>query len=142
VLPALVGLGAGVVALGLAPAYAPAVAAILVIGLLAPIANGPIQAILQATIAADYQGRVFTLMGSIAGATAPLGLLLAAPVAEMVGVRSWYLAGGLACSALGIAGFLLPSLMRIEEPSEPGAVDAANAGARSDVESSARYARA
>jgi DHA3 family macrolide efflux protein-like MFS transporter len=116
VLPALVGLGVGVAALGLAPAYAPAVAAILVVGLLVPMANGPIQAILQATIAADYQGRVFTLMGSIAGATAPLGLLLAAPIAEMVGVRAWYLAGGLSCIAMGVAGFLLPSLMRIEEP--------------------------
>jgi DHA3 family macrolide efflux protein-like MFS transporter len=118
VLPALVGVGVGVAVLGLAPAYAPALAAMLVVGLVAPFANGPIQAILQATIAADYQGRVFTLMGSIAGATAPLGLLLAAPIAEMVGVRAWYLAGGLACIAMGIAGFLLPSLMRIEQPPE------------------------
>jgi DHA3 family macrolide efflux protein-like MFS transporter len=116
VLPALIGLGFGVTALGLASAYAPAVAACLVVGLLAPIANGPIQAILQATIAADYQGRVFTLIGSIAGATAPLGLLLAAPIAEIVGVRAWYLAGGLVCTSMGIAGFFLPSLMRIEEP--------------------------
>jgi DHA3 family macrolide efflux protein-like MFS transporter len=118
VLPALVGVGVGVVVLGLAPAYGPALVAMLAVGLVAPFANGPIQAILQATIAADYQGRVFTLMGSIAGATAPLGLLLAAPIAEMVGVRAWYLAGGLACIATGIAGFLLPSLMRIEQPPE------------------------
>ena len=54
-------------------------------------------------------------MGSIAGVTMPLGLLLAAPIAEMVGVRAWYLAGGLTCIAMGIAGFFLPSLMRIEE---------------------------
>ena len=88
----------------------------LAVGIVAPFANGPIQAILQATIAPDYQGRVFTLMGSIATATAPLGLLVAAPIAEVVGVRAWYLAGGLACIAMGIAGFLLPGLMRIEEP--------------------------
>ena len=116
VLPALVGLGIGVAALGLASAYAPALAAMIVVGLMVPIANGPIQAILQATIAADYQGRVFTLMGSLAGVTAPLGLLLAAPIAEVVGVRAWYLAAGLASIAMGIAGFFLPSLMRIEEP--------------------------
>lgn len=115
VLPALAALGVSVVALGLAPAYPSAVAAMLAVGLIAPIANGPIQAILQATIAADYQGRVFTLMASIAGATAPLGLLLAAPIAEAVGVRAWYLAGGLVCTAMGMAGFFLPSLMRIEE---------------------------
>lgn len=115
VLPALAALGVSVVALGLAPAYPSAVAAMLAVGLIAPIANGPIQAILQATIAADHQGRVFTLMGSIAGATAPLGLLLAAPIAEAIGVRAWYVAGGLVCTTMGMAGFFLPSLMRIEE---------------------------
>jgi DHA3 family macrolide efflux protein-like MFS transporter len=122
VLPALAGLGVAVAALGLAPALAPAFAAALGVGLLVPFANGPIQAILQATIATGYQGRVFTLMGSIAGTTAPLGLLLAAPVAETVGVRAWYLAGGLVCAAMGVAGFFLPSLMRIEEqPAGPRA---------------------
>jgi DHA3 family macrolide efflux protein-like MFS transporter len=124
VLPAFIGLGIGVAAIGLAPSYALAVAAMLAVGIVAPFANGPIQAILQATIAADYQGRVFTLMGSVATATAPLGLLVAAPIAEMVGVRAWYLAGGLACVAMGIAGFLLPSLMRIEEPAH-GPLEAA-----------------
>ncbi|MCI0407562.1 MAG: MFS transporter, partial [Acidobacteria bacterium] len=117
-LSALVGLGAAVAALGLAPAYASALAAMLVVGLTVPFANGPIQAILQATIAADYQGRVFTLVGSLACATAPLGLLLAAPVAEMVGVRAWYVTGGLVCLSMGVAGFFLPSLMRIEESSD------------------------
>ena len=116
VLPALVGLGISVAALGLAPAYAPAVVAMFLVGLMVPFANGPIQAILQSTIAADYQGRAFTLIGSLAGATAPLGLLLAAPIAERVGVPAWYLAGGLTCIAMGIVGFFLPSLMRIEEP--------------------------
>jgi MFS transporter, DHA3 family, macrolide efflux protein len=117
-LSALVGLGMAVAALGLAPAYASALAAMLVVGLIAPFANGPIQAILQATIAADYQGRVLTLVGSLAGATAPLGLLLAAPVAEMVGVGAWYVTGGLVCFSMGVAGFFLPSLMRIEESPE------------------------
>jgi DHA3 family macrolide efflux protein-like MFS transporter len=117
-LSALVGLGVAVAALGLAPSYASALAAMLAVGLTVPFANGPIQAILQATIAAEYQGRVFTLVGSLAGATAPLGLVLAAPIAEMVGVSAWYVMGGLVCLSMGIAGFFLPSLMRIEEPRE------------------------
>ena len=117
VLPALVGLGVGVAALGIAPAYVPALAAMLAIGLIVPLVNGPIQAILQATIAAEYQGRVFTLVGSLAAVTAPLGLLLAAPVAEMAGVRAWYVTGGLVCLTMGVAGFLLPPLLRIEAPS-------------------------
>ena len=121
VLPALIGLGVGVIAVGIAPAYVPALAAMLGIGLIVPFVNGPIQAILQATIAADYQGRVFTLVGSLAGVMAPLGLLLAAPVAEMTGVRAWYVTGGLVCVVMGAAGFLLPSLLRIEAPPVEGA---------------------
>jgi len=116
VLPALAGLGVGVVAVGIAPAYVPALAAMLLVGLVVPFVNGPIQAILQATIAAEYQGRVFTLIGSLAGVTAPLGLFVAAPVAEMAGVRTWYVTGGIVCLAMGIVGFLVPSLLRIETP--------------------------
>jgi len=53
-------------------------------------------------------------MGSLAGAMAPLGLVLAAPITELIGVRSWYLAGGSVCLAMGIAGFFVPSLLRID----------------------------
>ena len=124
VLPALIGLGVGVVGLGIAPAYAPAVAAMLGVGLIAPFTNGPIQAILQATIAADYQGRVFTLMASLVGATAPFGPLRAAPVAEMVGVPL-VVHDGRTGLPTGIAGFV-PSLMRIEEPPEGAMEEAAS----------------
>jgi hypothetical protein len=41
--------------------------------------------------------------------------VLAAPVAEVVGVGAWYLAGGIACAAMGTAGFFSPSLMGIED---------------------------
>ncbi len=118
VLPALIALGVAVTALGVAPSFAIAAASMLMVGLIAPFANGPIQAILQATVAAGYQGRVLTLMGSFAGAMAPLGLVVAAPITETIGVRSWYLAGGSVCLVMGIAGFFLSSLMRIEAPRE------------------------
>ena len=119
VLPALIGLGAGVVALGIAPSYIPALVAMLVIGLIVPFVNGPIQAILQATIAANYQGRVFTLMGSLAGVMAPIGLLLASPVAQVTGVRAWYVTAGVICLSMGVVGFLIPSLLRIEDSIDP-----------------------
>jgi DHA3 family macrolide efflux protein-like MFS transporter len=117
VLPALIGLGVAVAALGLAPSFATVAASMLMVGLIAPFANGPIQAILQATVVPSYQGRVLTLMGSIAGAMAPLGLVVAAPITEMVGVRAWYLTGGAVCLAMGVAGFFVTSVMRLEEPS-------------------------
>ena len=90
-------------------------AGLFAVGSLVPLVNGPIQAVLQATVAPEFQGRVFTLYMSACGAMAPLGLLIAAPIAELAGVRALYTAGGLACLAMGIGGFLVPSIKTIED---------------------------
>ena len=58
---------------------------------------------------------MFTLVGSLAGGTAPIGLLLAAPIAEIAGPGAFYLASGAICVAMGIVGFFSSDLMRIEE---------------------------
>ena len=49
----------------------------------------------------------------------PLGLALAAPVADVLGVRIWYAVGGLACVAAGLIGSVLPSLQHFEEAEDP-----------------------
>jgi DHA3 family macrolide efflux protein-like MFS transporter len=118
-LAAMTALGVAVIAVGLTPpsSFLWALISMACVGLIAPLVNGPVFAILQATIAPDYQGRVFSLIGSLAGAAAPIGLIMAAPVAEIVGVGAWYLAAGMACVAMGIAGFFAPALMRIEDAS-------------------------
>jgi DHA3 family macrolide efflux protein-like MFS transporter len=124
----MIGLGLAVIAVGVTPAASLvwALVSVTCVGVIVPLINGPGQAILQATVAPDYQGRVFTLGTSLATAVAPLGLLVAAPVAEVVGVAVWYLAGGATCVAMGIAGFFAPPLMRIEAgASEPAAREAA-----------------
>jgi DHA3 family macrolide efflux protein-like MFS transporter len=115
-LAALIALGVAVTAVGLTPesSFLWALVSMSFVGLSVPLVNGPVYAILQATIAPDYQGRVFSLIGSLASATAPLGLIVAAPVAEILGVGFWYLAGGMACVGMGMAGFFAPALMRIE----------------------------
>ena len=64
-------------------------------------------------------------VASLAGATAPIGLVFAAPLAEIFGVGTWYLAGGLTCLVMGGVGFLLPALMRIEERSPSAAASSA-----------------
>jgi DHA3 family macrolide efflux protein-like MFS transporter len=113
----LLAVGVAILALGLVPAAPVSLAfvAMLAVGLTIPLANGPILAIIQATIPAELQGRVFTLMGSLAGVMAPVGLLLAAPVADLFGVRIWYVIAGLACLAMGCAAFFVPAILRIEE---------------------------
>jgi DHA3 family macrolide efflux protein-like MFS transporter len=114
----------GLATLGVAAAthagFGATLAALFLVGLTVPFANGPILAALQAIVPADYQGRVFTLVGSLAGLMAPLGLLLAAPVAEWLGVRSWYLIAGSVCVLAGSGAFLVPSIAHIEDaPGDP-----------------------
>lgn len=128
ILTTLVGimaLGLAVIAVGLTPTggFLWALASMTCVGLIVPLINGPVFAILQATIAPDYQGRVFALVGSLAGAAAPLGLIVAAPVAELAGVGFWYLAGGVVCLVMGAAGFLIPALRNIEGKCGDGAAE-------------------
>lgn len=114
-LGSILGLGAATLALGLTPAslLTLAVVAMFAVGLFSAVANGCIVAILQATIAPEYQGRVFTLMMSLAGAMTPMGLLLATPVADLAGVRAWYVAAGVVCAAMSAA--LARPIVHIEE---------------------------
>ena len=114
----LLAAGVGTLVLGGASSGGVAMAGIGFLGMTLPFVNGPIQATLQATVAPELQGRVFTIYGSVCGAMAPLGLAVAAPIADLVGVRFWYAAGGIACLAMGALGFLVPSMVRIEESAD------------------------
>ncbi len=116
-LTALVGVGIATMVLSTASAstFLVSLAAIFGVGAMIALTNGPIQAILQATVPPEYQGRVFTLYGSLAGIAAPIGLVLAAPVADRMGIAWWYLAAGAMCILMGAIGLLTPSLMKIEE---------------------------
>jgi DHA3 family macrolide efflux protein-like MFS transporter len=113
----LLGAGLGVLLLGVLPAsYFPAAAgAMFIVGVMLPLANGPIMAVLQATVEPEMQGRVFTLLSSAASAMSPLGLSIAGPVADAVGVRVWYIAGGIACTVIGVVGFFIPAVLHIED---------------------------
>lgn len=43
-----------------------------------------------------------------------MGLFLATPMADLAGVRAWYLAGGIACAAVGAAAFLVRPILEME----------------------------
>jgi len=88
----VIALGVGVVLFGLAPAdmFPLLLVASFLQGSALVFANGPLQAIFQSAIAPDVQGRVFSLIGAGAAAMVPLGLLIAGPVADRLGVRFWY----------------------------------------------------
>ncbi len=113
----LIGLGLFFATMGLLPSefFKLALVASFLAAFMNPIVNGPIMAIIQATVAPEMQGRVFTLIGSLASAMAPLGLIIAGPVADALGVQSWYIIGGITCAVIGVVGFFIPVVMNIEE---------------------------
>lgn len=129
---ALNGVGLAVVGLVPADAFPLAVGASLFAWFMNPFANGAIFALLQATVPADMQGRVFTLMQAGAGAMIPLGLVVAGPVADMLGAQSWFLIGGLAMTLIGAVGLSVPGLVRLEDQMQVKGVEA-SAFQRSDM---------
>ena len=58
---------------------------------------------------------VFTLAMSGSAAMSPLGLVIAGPVADALGVQIWFLIGGLATVIMGVGSFFVPAIMRIED---------------------------
>lgn len=114
---ALILAGISITVVGITPAtlLMLAVAAMFSAGFMLPITNGSLFAILQTTVPPDMQGRVFTLLMSGAVAMTPLGLAIAGPVADSLGVQAWFLVGGIAMIAIGTTAFFTPPIMRIEE---------------------------
>jgi DHA3 family macrolide efflux protein-like MFS transporter len=109
--------GIGIMTVGLAPANGVEVAliALFVAGFMNPMVNGPLFAILQARVAPEMQGRVFTLVGSLSSAMMPLSLLVAGPIADAVGVRPWYIVGGAVFALIGAIAFFVPVIVNVEQ---------------------------
>lgn len=117
----LLGIGAGSILMGLTPASAflLGVGAMFLVGFFLPVANGPLLAAVQATVEPAMQGRVFTLIGSVSAGMAPVGLLIAGPVADRLGVLTWYLLGGVMCLLMGALGFFIPAVVHLEDHRQP-----------------------
>lgn len=114
---ALVGLGLAVTLVGLTPSglLPLAIGGLFLIGGTLSLANGPVSAIMQATVAPAMQGRVFMLRGSLASLIAPLGLLMAGPLAELLGVRFWFITAGLVTLLVGVGSAFSRTLLAIED---------------------------
>ena len=113
----VIGLGLGCLMMGLLPAsaFTWAVVAMFIIGFVNPITNGPLLAAVQAAVEPDMQGRVFSLISSLAAATSPIGLLIAGPVSDWLGPQAWFIIGGIVTVLMGITAFFIPAVMRFEE---------------------------
>jgi DHA3 family macrolide efflux protein-like MFS transporter len=113
----LFGMGVGTLLLSQVPPTGIyfAVGAALIVGLMNPITNGPIHAVMQTTVAPDMQARVFSLLGSAAAGMSPIGLIIAGPISDKMGIQTWFLVGGSICILMAITGLFIPALMNIEE---------------------------
>ena len=108
--------GLGIMLVGLSPANALwlAVAGMFVAGSMNALVNGPLFSVLQATVAPEMQGRVFTVVASMSSAAFPLSLAVAGPVADAIGLRPWYVVGGIVCTIMGLGACFVPVVVNIE----------------------------
>jgi DHA3 family macrolide efflux protein-like MFS transporter len=108
--------GLALAVLGATPSglFALAVVAMVANGLCNAMYNGSGFALLQATVPPQMQGRVFTLNGSIVQAAYPISLAILGPVVGLIGIRAWYIGGGLLVFAVCTAALFIPSIARLE----------------------------
>jgi DHA3 family macrolide efflux protein-like MFS transporter len=113
----LIGMGIGALVVGLSPttSFGLALGAYLFFSFAMPITNGPLIAIYQSVIPPEMQGRVFAALVSVSQAMAPLGMVIAGPTADKLGVHTWFLLSGAACVLMAVVGSLTPAVIHIEE---------------------------
>jgi DHA3 family macrolide efflux protein-like MFS transporter len=117
VLLALILDGVVVTLFGLTPAhaFALAVGTMFLSGFLEPISIGAMGAIAQSIVPPEMQGRVFSLLIAVGRIALPLALAVAGPVGDAVGARAFYVAAGIALTAVGVVSLLIPDIVRIED---------------------------
>lgn len=84
------------------------------IGFMMPMANGPIHALFQSVVEPNMQGRVLSLVGSVATAMMPLSLIIAGPVTDATSYQTWFWVAGILNLVIGICSFFIPALINIE----------------------------
>ncbi len=112
-----IGVGCGILALGLIPEgglYA-SLAPCFLIGFMVPMVDGPLMAIMQEHIDNEYQGRVFTIFGSLISLSTPVGLAIAGPVSDALGIQFWFIAAGVLIFLSMAIGLSIKSFREIEE---------------------------
>lgn len=116
-LSGVLGISLGVILIGIAPKnlFFLLLAGNFILGMTQVFANGPLGAIFQSAVDHDMQGRIFSLVGAGATAMMPLSLLVAGPISDWLGVRIWYLIGGVLCILVTLVAFFTPAIVTIEE---------------------------
>lgn len=67
----------------------------------------PLVSYMQTTIAPEKMGRAFSLSAVLGSLTMPVGTVIAAPIAEAVGVANWFLIAGTIITMISLIGIFL-----------------------------------
>ena len=115
-LAGIIAFSAAILAIAIAPAdkFWMMVAAMFLIGFMLPMANGPIHALFQTLIEPNMQGRVLSLVSSVAQAMMPLGLIIAGPVTDATSYQTWFWIAGILNLVIGVGSFFIPAIINIE----------------------------
>ncbi len=104
-------------------AFLPPLPVILSLSAVVGFVYGPIQPIynyvMQTNAPAHLRGRVVGVMGSLAYAAGPLGLVVAGPLADSAGLQTTFLALALPMLVLGVVAIGLPSLRDLDRDRQP-----------------------
>jgi MFS transporter, DHA3 family, macrolide efflux protein len=90
--------------------------------------NAPFTAILQSSVPNHLQGRVMSLLTTLMGLGAPVGLAVATPLGEMIGVRWLFVVLGLVGGIVMMLGFLSPAIRGLDDRDRAAAPAAGQAG--------------
>jgi len=109
--------GLAIVLVGATPSnlFPLAIAAMGANGILNALYNGAIAPVVQTAVPPDMQGRVFTFITSICQGVYPISLAIMGPVVGVIGLRSWYIGGGIIVFAVCLLALAIPSIAHLEE---------------------------
>jgi H+ antiporter protein len=114
---------AAVLTLGVAMtviAFLPPLPVILLLSVIVGLVYGPIAPIynyvMQTRAPSHLRGRVVGVMGSLAYAAGPLGLVVAGPLADSAGLRVTFFALALPMLLVGLAAIAMPALRELDRP--------------------------
>jgi DHA3 family macrolide efflux protein-like MFS transporter len=131
----LIGTGVGTLIVGLAPstAFGLGLGGMLLTGVMIAFTDGPLMALVQTIVPPDKQGRVFTVIMSVANLATPVGLAIAGPISDKLGVSTLYTLSGIACLVTAMVSTMMPAVMQIEENHNEGPETSAAVAARVEV---------
>ena len=91
---------------------------VFVFGFMNAVGNSSFFSVLQSIVPFEIQGRVFTLIIATSTAVAPIGLFIAGPVADIMGINFWFVIAGVMIMVGSALGFMIPGIRQLEEAYE------------------------